>query len=53
MHAQIEILASLQTVDREIKEQTGLKQGLLRELHAKELDIQAKRKEVDALVAAV
>ena len=53
MHAQIEILASLQTVDRKIKEQTGLKQGLLRELHAKELDIQAKRKEVDALVAAV
>ena len=52
MHAQIEILASLQTVDRKIKEQTGLKQGLLRELHAKELDIQAKQKEVDVLVAA-
>lgn len=52
MHAQIEILASLQTVDREIKEQTGLKQGLLSELHATELDIQAKQKEVDALVAA-
>ncbi len=52
MHAQIEILASLQTVDREIKEQTGLKQGLLSELRAKELDIQAKQKEVDALVAA-
>ena len=52
MHAQIEILASLQTVDREIKEQTGLKQGLLSELHAKELDIQAKQKEVDVLVAA-
>lgn len=53
MHAQIEILASLQTVDREIKEQTGLKQGLLSELKAKELDVQAKQKEVDALVAAV
>ncbi len=53
MHAQIEILASLQTVDREIKEQTGLKQGLLSELRAMELDIQAKQKEVDALVAAV
>ena len=52
MHAQIEILASLQTVDREIKEQTGLKQGLLIEFHAKERDIQAKQKEVDALVAA-
>lgn len=52
MHAQIEILASLQTVDREIKEQTGLKQGLLNELQAKEREIQAKQKEVDALGVA-
>ena len=52
LHAQIEILASLQTVDREIKEQTGLKQGLLSELQAKEREIQAKQKEVDALTAA-
>jgi len=52
LHAQIEILASLQTVDREIKEQTGLKQGLLSELQAKEREIQAKQKEVDALIAA-
>ena len=52
MHAQIEILASLQTVDREIKEQTGVKQGLLSELQAKGRDVQAKQKEVDALVAA-
>ena len=52
MHAQIEILASLQTVDREIKVQTELKQGLLSDLRAMELDIQAKQKEVDALVAA-
>lgn len=51
MRAQIEILASLQTVDREIKEQTGLKQGLLGELQAKERDIQAKKREVDALAA--
>lgn len=51
MRAQIEILASLQTVDREIKEQTGLKQGLLGELQAKERDIQAKKQEVDALAA--
>jgi len=52
LHAQIEILASLQTVDREIKEQTGLKQGLLSELQAKEREIQAKHSEVDALNAA-
>lgn len=52
MRAQIEILASLQTVDREIKEQTGLKQGLLSELQAKEREIQAKQKEVDELNAA-
>ena len=52
LHAQIEILASLQTVDREIKEQTGLKQGLLSELQTREREIQAKQKEVDALTAA-
>lgn len=52
LQAQIEILASLQTVDREIKEQTGLKQGLLAELQAKEQEIQAKQKEVLALAAA-
>jgi len=52
LHAQIEILASLQTVDREIKEQAGLKQGLLSELQAKEREIQAKQKEVDALNTA-
>ena len=34
--AQIEILASLQTVDREIKEQRDRKQELLTELAAKE-----------------
>lgn len=52
MHAQIEVLASLQTVDREIKEQAGLKQSLLDELQAKELELQAKQKEVDALGVA-
>ena len=52
LHAQIEILASLQTVDREIKDQTGLKQGLLSELQAKEREIQAKKREVDVLNAA-
>jgi len=52
LHAQIEILASLQTVDREIKEQTGLKQGLLSELQAKEREIQAKQREVEGLTGA-
>jgi len=51
LHAQIEILASLQTVDREIKEQTGIKQGLLGELETKEKEIQAKKREIDALNA--
>ncbi len=52
MHAQIEVLASLQTVDREIKEQAGLKQSLLDELQAKERELQAKQKEVDTLAVA-
>jgi predicted nucleic acid-binding Zn-ribbon protein len=46
------MLAALQTVDREIKEQTGLKQDLLGELEAKQREIEAKRREVDALGAA-
>jgi predicted nucleic acid-binding Zn-ribbon protein len=46
------MLAALQTVDREIKEQTGLKQGLLGELEAKQREIETKRREVDALGAA-
>jgi predicted nucleic acid-binding Zn-ribbon protein len=52
LHAQIEILASLQTVDREIKEQTGLKQGLLSELQTKEKEFQAKKREIEVLAAA-
>lgn len=51
MQAQIEILASLQTVDREIKEQTGLKEGLLGELATKEKEIGAKKREIDLLTA--
>ncbi len=53
MHAQIEILASLQTVDRQIKEQTGIKQSLLGELEVKGKDIQAKKREIAVLSAAV
>ncbi|MGH7817159.1 MAG: zinc ribbon domain-containing protein [Candidatus Binatia bacterium] len=52
MHAQIEILASLQTVDREIKEQTDIKQGLLGDLQTKEKEMQAKRREIEVLTAA-
>lgn len=53
MRAQIEILASLQTVDREIKEQTDIKQGLLGDLDSKEKGIQAKKREIDSLRATL
>ena len=49
--AQIEILASLQTVDREIREQTGRKQDFLGELEAKEKEIRAKKREIEVLTA--
>jgi uncharacterized protein len=49
LQAQIEILASLQTVDREIREQTGLKQKLLDELRVTEKQIQVKKTEIDVL----
>ena len=52
LHAQIEILASLQTVDREIKEQSDIKQGLLGDLQTKEKERQAKRREIEVLSAA-
>jgi predicted nucleic acid-binding Zn-ribbon protein len=51
--AQIEILASLQTVDREIREQNERKQDLLGELEAKEKEIRAKKRELDALSAGM
>ncbi len=53
MRAQIEILASLQTVDREIKEQIDIKQGLLGDLDGKEKGIQAKKREIDSLRATL
>ena len=53
MRAQIEILASLQTVDREIKEQIDIKQGLLGDLVSKENGIQAKKREIDSLRATL
>jgi len=51
--AQIEILASLQTVDREIKEHNGRKQDLLGELETKEKEIRAKKREIDVLGASM
>jgi predicted nucleic acid-binding Zn-ribbon protein len=53
LRAQIEILASLQNVDREIKEKKGIKQGLLGELQTKEKEIQAKKQEIAALAAII
>jgi predicted nucleic acid-binding Zn-ribbon protein len=52
LRAQIEILASLQTVDREIRRHNGVKQGLLGELQAKEKEIQIKKREIELLTAA-
>jgi predicted nucleic acid-binding Zn-ribbon protein len=51
LQAQIEILASLQTVDREIKEKTERKKDLLAALEAKEKEMRAKKHEIDALTA--
>jgi predicted nucleic acid-binding Zn-ribbon protein len=52
LSAQIEILASLQTVDREIKQNHGRKQDLLGELQAKEQEIQDKNREIEKLTSA-
>lgn len=52
MQTQIEMLAALQLVDREIKQQAGVKQGLLGELEAKAREIQAKQREAESLTAA-
>lgn len=52
MSAQIEILAMLQTVDREIREQSSRKQQMLSELEVKEKEIRAKKREIEALVAS-
>jgi predicted nucleic acid-binding Zn-ribbon protein len=53
LSAQIEILASLQTVDREIKQHHGKKQNLLNELKAKELEVQIKKKDIEKLSLAL
>ncbi|MEK7377574.1 MAG: C4-type zinc ribbon domain-containing protein [Candidatus Binatota bacterium] len=46
MREQIEILASLQNVDREIREKSGVKVVLLAEIQKKEEEIQAKRADI-------
>jgi predicted nucleic acid-binding Zn-ribbon protein len=53
LSAQIEILASLQTVDRQIKEHHGKKQDLLAELQVKEQEIRIKKGEIIKLSAAL
>jgi uncharacterized protein len=52
LRAQIEVLAALQIVDREIREHAGVKQGLLGELHEKERFIRERKQEIEALTAA-
>jgi len=51
LHAQIEILASLQTVDREIREQMGIKQGLMSDLQSEEKEILSTKHEIESLRA--
>jgi len=51
LREQIEILASLQSVDREIKEKNGAKQVLLEEIHKREDELKLKRSEVTLLRA--
>ena len=53
MSAQIEILASLQTVDREIKQHQVKKQNLLGELKTKQREIQARKEEIEKLTSAL
>jgi uncharacterized protein len=52
LRAQIDILAALQIVDREIREHAAVKQGLLGELHEKQRFIQERKQEIEALTAA-
>lgn len=51
MREQIEILASLQNVDREIREKSSVKVVLLAEIQKKEEEIQAKRADIALLRA--
>jgi len=52
LRAQIEILAALQIIDREIREHAAVKQGLLSELQEKQRLVQERKHEIEALTAA-
>ena len=52
LREQIEILATLQNVDREIREKNGIKQELLGELQVKDKEILSKKQEIALLAAA-
>lgn len=52
MRAQIEVLAALQIIDREIREHAAVKQGLLGELQEKQRLILERKQEIEALTAA-
>jgi hypothetical protein len=52
LRAQIETLAALQSLDREIKEQNLLKAELLGAFQATQAAIESKKREVDSLAAA-
>jgi uncharacterized protein len=52
LHTQIEVLFSLQNVDREIRENVGRKQNLLSEIESKDRQVEAKKREIETLTAA-
>ena len=52
MREQIEILATLQNVDRDIREKNGIKQELLGELQVKDKEILSKKQEIALLAGA-
>jgi predicted nucleic acid-binding Zn-ribbon protein len=52
LHTQIEVLFSLQNIDREIREHAGRKQDLLSEIESKDRQIEAKKREIETLTAA-
>ena len=49
LRAQIEILASLQEIDREIREKHGARDLVLAEIHRREQEIEAKKVEISLL----
>jgi predicted nucleic acid-binding Zn-ribbon protein len=52
LREQIEILATLQNVDREIREKNGIKQELLGELQVRDKEILSKKQQIALLAAA-